>query len=50
METRVLTPQAIFINQQRLVVPLFQRRYVWTEEKQWEPLWEDVARVADRSA
>ena len=33
---------------QRLVVPLFQRPYVWNEESQWEPLWNDVVRVADR--
>lgn len=33
---------------QRLVVPLFQRPYVWNEENQWEPLWNDVVRVADR--
>jgi uncharacterized protein with ParB-like and HNH nuclease domain len=33
---------------QRLVVPLFQRPYVWNEEDQWEPLWVDVIRVATR--
>ena len=33
---------------QRLIVPLFQRRYVWNQESQWEPLWNDVVRVADR--
>ena|SRR5690348_663602 len=33
---------------QRLLVPLFQRPYVWNEEKQWEPLWKDVERVATR--
>jgi hypothetical protein len=33
---------------QRLVVPLFQRPYVWNEDNQWEPLWNDVVRVADR--
>ena len=33
---------------QRFMVPLFQRPYVWNEENQWEPLWNDVARVADR--
>src|SRR5687768_10687845 len=33
---------------QRLVVPLFQRRYVWNQESQWEPLWDDVVRVAER--
>lgn len=29
-------------------MPLFQRPYVWNQEIQWEPLWEDVARVAER--
>jgi hypothetical protein len=33
---------------QRLVVPLFQRPYVWNQENQWEPLWDDVVRVAER--
>src|SRR5438093_12346655 len=32
---------------QRLMVPLFQRPYVWNEENQWEPLWSDVGRVAE---
>lgn len=33
---------------QRLLVPLFQRPYVWNEELQWEPLWRDLERVANR--
>jgi len=33
---------------QRLVVPLFQRPYVWNEDSQWKPLWNDFVRVADR--
>lgn len=33
---------------QRLAVPLFQRPYVWNEDDQWEPLWRDVLRVAER--
>jgi hypothetical protein len=28
--------------------PLFQRPYVWTLEKQWEPLWQDIRTAADR--
>jgi len=48
METQVLTPQKVFLHPQRLVVPLFQRPYVWNEENQWEPLWNDVVRVAER--
>lgn len=48
METQVRTPQAIFVQPQRLLVPLFQRPYVWNEELQWEPLWKDLERVAAR--
>jgi Uncharacterized conserved protein len=31
----------------RYLIPLFQRPYVWSQEKQWEPLWADVASVAE---
>jgi len=48
METQVRTPQMVFMQPQRFVVPLFQRPYVWNEENQWEPLWDDVTRLADR--
>jgi hypothetical protein len=48
METQVRTPQMVFMQPQRLVVPLFQRPYVWNQERQWEPLWNDVVRVAER--
>ena len=48
MDTQVRTPQLVFMQPQRLTVPLFQRPYVWTKESQWEPLWEDVTRVAER--
>lgn len=48
METQVRTPQMVFMQPQRLVVPLFQRPYVWNEENQWEPLWNDIVRTADR--
>ena len=33
---------------QRLLVPLFQRPYVWNEELHWEPLWRDLQNVAMR--
>lgn len=48
MQTNVRTPTEIFNQPQRLLVPLFQRPYVWNEERQWEPLWNDVVRVAGR--
>jgi uncharacterized protein with ParB-like and HNH nuclease domain len=48
MDTKVRTPQEIFTMPQRLLVPLFQRPYVWNEELQWEPLWRDLQNVALR--
>jgi hypothetical protein len=35
---------AVFDAKQRLEAPLFQRQYVWNEEQQWLPLWEDIQR------
>lgn len=47
VKTDVLTPQAVFYLPQHLVVPLFQRPYVWDEAEQWLPLWQDVSRLAE---
>lgn len=47
MDTNVRTPQEVFYLPQHLVVPLFQRPYVWTETDQWLPLWTDVVRMAE---
>lgn len=30
-------------------VPLFQRPYVWNEAENWEPLWEDIQSLLDKS-
>ncbi|MEZ5211347.1 DUF262 domain-containing protein [Gordonia sp. (in: high G+C Gram-positive bacteria)] len=38
----------VFRPDLRLVIPLFQRPYVWTEDDQWAPLWEDVVATYDR--
>jgi hypothetical protein len=48
MQTDVRTPLEIFSMPQHLAVPVFQRRYVWTADNQWEPLWRDISRVAER--
>lgn len=29
----------------RYLVPVFQRRYAWDRERQWEPFWDDVLEV-----
>ena len=48
MKTDTHTPEHIFRAQQRLLVPLFQRPYVWNQELQWEPMWLDFKRVLSR--
>ena len=47
MKTDVQTPMEVFYLPQHLVVPLFQRPYVWDEEDQWAPLWQDIRRMAE---
>ena len=37
----------LFQRQRRYVVPLFQRPYVWEEEEQWVPLWQDISGRAE---
>jgi len=42
----VQTVTELFHQRKRFVVPLFQRTYVWSEDDQWIPLWEDLERQA----
>lgn len=44
-----LTVFELFERQQRYVVPLFQRPYVWSLDKQWIPLWEDITQKAEEA-
>ena len=49
MKADTLRPQALFQKQVRYEIPPFQRPYVWNQETQWEPLWEDVRDAAESS-
>src|SRR5690242_2662668 len=42
METHKTALFDLFRRERQYRVPLFQRPYVWSQEKQWEPLWQDV--------
>ncbi|HTG34676.1 MAG TPA: DUF262 domain-containing HNH endonuclease family protein [Thermoanaerobaculia bacterium] len=44
MDANAVTLLDLFEKKMRLEVPLFQRQYVWNQEQQWEPLWEDIVR------
>lgn len=48
MEAHPRRLKTVFRTDVRLVVPLFQRPYVWDEDEQWAPLWDDVVAAFDR--
>lgn len=37
----------LFQQDVRYFIPTFQRPYVWNQERQWEPLWDDVRNIAE---
>lgn len=37
------TVQQLFERDVRYIVPLYQRPYVWDEDHQWAPLWDDIS-------
>ncbi|SRR6266487_1603005 len=48
MKADKLTVNRIFDRTERLEAPLFQRPYVWNQEKNLEPLWESVKAIAQK--
>jgi hypothetical protein len=40
---------AVFNKDHRYVIPIFQRPYVWDEEPNWIPLWEDLRKAAEEA-
>lgn len=47
MDAETWTLAGLFQAPCEYTIPMFQRRYVWREKKQWAPLWRDVQRVAE---
>lgn len=48
MQPSYLSLVQVFGAPARYTVPLFQRPYVWNQEEQWDPLWDDIMHLADR--
>ena len=42
MKAGPVTVRHLLENRQRFCVPIYQRHYVWTRDRQWEPFWNDV--------
>ena len=47
MEVKLRNLTRLFVHPTRYEIPRFQRPYVWTRDKQWVPLWEDVQHTAE---
>lgn len=47
MNTDTSNLQNFFGKTIQYQIPLYQRPYVWEEEKQWQPLWDDICDVAE---
>lgn len=47
MDVNIRDLSRLFGNQVRYEIPSFQRRYVWNQADQWDPLWEDVRNTAE---
>ena len=47
MQANTVKPTMLFQKTVRYEIPEFQRPYVWEQEEQWEPLWEDVRDTAE---
>ncbi len=48
MEVKIRNLQRLFVQPARYEIPRFQRPYVWSRDRQWMPLWDDVRRTAER--
>lgn len=48
MEANTRKLERIFDQTITYQVPLFQRPYVWKQDENWEPLWEDIQALLER--
>src|SRR3990172_13152841 len=48
MHSDTHTIKVLFQHNVRYVIPIFQRPYVWQQDEQWDPLWEDIRNLAEQ--
>ena len=48
MYAAIQTMNDLFSSPVSYRIPVFQRPYAWTKVRQWQPLWNDVQRIADK--
>ena len=42
LEANFVSVHTLFSGPVQFVIPVYQRHYVWSEEEQWKPLWQDI--------
>ena len=42
LDADFVTVDELFGGRVQFVIPVYQRHYVWNEEEQWRPLWQDI--------
>ena len=47
MDAKILNLDSLFGGEVSYRIPQFQRPYAWKRDSQWQPLWEDVSKIAD---
>ena len=50
MDASIQTLCGLFASPVSYRIPVFQRPYAWTKERQWQPLWSDAKRIAEKLA
>ena len=48
MDAHIQTLCGLFASPVSYRIPVFQRPYAWTKERQWQPLWSDAKRIAEK--
>jgi uncharacterized protein with ParB-like and HNH nuclease domain len=48
MKSDTLNLKALFHGDVRYIIPTFQRPFVWNQDDQLEPLWDDARNTAER--
>ena len=48
MDASIQTLSSLFGTPVSYRIPVFQRPYAWTKGRQWQPLWSDARRIAEK--
>ena len=50
LKTDFVSVHTLFSGPVQFIIPVYQRHYVWNEEEQWQPLWQDIVEIIEVNA